>query len=153
MHDHHDDLTDALSAKSPATTLDQIREGGVALVALTRSRLAECERAVFEGRFFDAFNLCQEVIQKLGPLASAESALGALAESEIVRAEQVSEGMILRGMGTVSDVRREAKPIPGGEPCVHIHLTFAEADQDDAELHSDSEVVVVREQVAGDYRG
>lgn len=134
-----------VAAPSANRTLDQIRDGGQALVIICQARLNDCNQAITEGRFYQALGHTQEIAQKLQVLAQAENALGALAESFIIRAEQIEEGMVLRGMGTVATVRREEVPVPGDDPCVHIHITF-DGEHDDAEVNAATEVVVAREE-------
>jgi hypothetical protein len=129
--------------RSASLTLDQIREGGQSLVLLCQTRMADLSEAIREGRFHDAMGHLQEIGAKLTALAQAENALGSLAESFIIRAEQIEEGMILRGMGTVATVRREEKPVPGDEPCIHLHFTF-EGEMPDLEIHAEHEIVVMR---------
>lgn len=146
MSDHdHDldlDLSGATPERSASLTLDQIREGGQHLVQVARERLMDVEAALGEGRFSEALERTQELIARLHPLAQAEGFISVFAGSYLVRAEQITEGMVLRHWGEVTGARIEDKPVAGDEPCRHVHLTFR--DHDDVEIHATQELVALR---------
>jgi hypothetical protein len=129
------------SPPSPARTFDQIRDGAAQILVVARQRLADCELAITEGRFSDAHDRAQELLARLGPLASAETYLGGFDDSFIVRASDVEEGMLLKGWGRVTGKQIEHKGTPGAE-CVHVLLRFE--DGEDRELHAEQEIVAHR---------
>lgn len=139
------DTDHAMPERSASLTLDQIREGGQALVTLTQARLADCATAIGEGRFYDALGHINQAAAKLNALAQAESALGGLAEAFIVCAENVEAGMVIRGHGRVTEARRDDVEVAGSDPCVHMYFSI-EGEEAELEIHGGSEVVIVREE-------
>lgn len=134
-----------MEKKNAAHTLDQIRSGGTQLLTVARERLKEVEVALDEGRFQDAAERAQELMQRLAPLANAETFIGAFGESYVVRAEDVTEGVTLRQWGKVSNIEREDVPVPGSDPCVHITLHI-EGDDEPKKVHGDQELVALRDE-------
>lgn len=128
--------------KSPSHTLDQIREGGVKVLAIAHSRLGEVEAALDRGEFGEALSRTQDLLAKLSALASAEAALGAMAHMEIVRAEDVTTGMFVHhGPVTDVEIQRTACASGGGD---HVTVVLSWEDGASFTCKGDQELLVAR---------
>lgn len=127
--------------RNPSVTLDNIRTGGQKMLATARTRLAEVEEALNEGRFVLAKNHCYDLYGKLNTLADAETSLGVLATTSIVRAEDVEVGMLI-GAGPVTDVDVDRHQCHGGGDHEHVIVTLEWEDGTKEQYAGHQEMVV-----------
>lgn len=131
--------------KTAAHTLDQIREGGSALLALLTRRTGELETKISEGDFEGAETVAAEIHMKLKVLGYCQNQLGSLGRVAVMRAAELQEGMVLRGLGTITSLERNEVACVGSE---HKH-TLVAVKLGDAEeavnFDGDQEVYVARE--------
>lgn len=106
-----------MQAGSPAETLDRIREGGTALIALARGAIQEAERFLDEGRFHDANTMLSEAQQRLQALAAAEHYVGSFAHVVIKKAVDLEVGDDVQGYGILKGVDVEVHH----EGTIHEH--------------------------------
>jgi hypothetical protein len=130
--------------RSAARSLDQIRQGGQALMLVAKQRLKEIEQALEEGRFIDAMTRAQELVGKLHPLAEAENYLSVFADTFVLRADEVTEGMVLHNVGRVTEVSSRSHDIGEEMPCVHVQLSVEGRDKP-VEFPPDRELVISRD--------
>lgn len=135
-----DELT---AEKNAAATLDQIREGGTQLVTVSLERLEEVKAALLEGRFDDAHDRAAELMGRLAPLSQAQQYLGTFSKSFVARAMDVTEGMVLRSWGKVTNVESETVPVAGDEPHLHIKI-HVEGEDEPKTLNGEQEIIVLR---------
>jgi hypothetical protein len=129
--------------KTAAHALDQIREGGTQLVSVVLERLEDVRQAVAEGRFEDADVRARELIGRLTALSEAQRQLGTFGQSYVVRARDLQEGVVLMQWGVVTNVEREAVPVPGDDPHLHVHIT-CEGIEEPRTVHGDQEMIALR---------
>lgn len=121
------ELSDELS---PAATLAKVSSGGAVLVALAQQRLSDALAAVREGRFTDANRLIQEAASKIGPLATVEYSIATFAgTTRIARAVEVTEGMMVMGMGRVVKTDHFTVQHTSGDDCHHVKLHFEDGEE------------------------
>lgn len=106
-----------------AEALDQIRVGGGHLLLTAHRHLNETRDALNSGQFTKAVEACNGLMQKVGQLAQAQAAMGLLADNSLVRVGDLEEGMIVPGVGPITDVG----PCPncGKDSCHMVSFTVA----------------------------
>jgi hypothetical protein len=129
--------------KNAAATLDQIREGGTFLVSVAMERLEDVKLALQAGRFDDAHDRAAELMGRLAPLSQAQQYLGTFAQSYVARAVDVTEGMVLRSWGTVTNVERETVPVAGDDPHLHVKI-HVEGEDEPKVVNGEQEIIVLR---------
>jgi hypothetical protein len=97
-------MSDNLTERNAATTLDGIRDGGQRLVFLALTALGEVRTALEEGRFDDADTRARELVSKTAALAAAEKSLGIFARTQLIRAAVLETGALVEGWGRASEV-------------------------------------------------
>lgn len=105
-----------------AATLDQIRAGGGHLVLVAQRRALEIKTALDKGDFSGALALTQQLAEKLSHLARAQDNMGILDGNRIIRVRDVQVGMVVPGVGEVSEVG----PCPGcgDDSCESVVFTI-----------------------------
>lgn len=103
-------------------TLDRIRDGGGNLVLLAHQRVTEIKKALDAGRFEEAYACTSSLQEKLSHLAGAEARLALLAEASIVRAGEMSLGMIVPEAGQLTAI--EPCSNCGHDDCENVTLSF-----------------------------
>lgn len=114
MHGHDD--------RSAAQTLDRIREGTGVLLRTATQRHSELKQAMDRGEFNAALGACASLQEKLTHLAEAQSALGRLADTNIIKVSDLEPGMKLTDIGVIE--RLDPCPFCEDEDCSNltIHL-------------------------------
>lgn len=109
--------------ETAADALDQIRVGGGHLLLTAHQRINEVRDALNAGHFTKAVEACNGLMQKVAQLAQAQAAMGLLADNTLVRVGELREGMIVPGVGPITDIG----PCPncGSESCDHVSFTVA----------------------------
>lgn len=136
--------------RTPADTFEQIKDGAMALLALATQRLHECESALMEGNFETAQERAQELLNKLGPLAHAQSMLGSFSSGRLVRVRDIEEGTLVQDYGRVESKDTFEHEVDAGESHEHVTLTFASGGR--AQFHGDQELLIVPEDSANPDR-
>lgn len=109
--------------QSAADALDQIRVGGGHLLLTAHQRINEVRDALDAGQFTKAVEACNGLMAKVGQLAQAQAAMGLLADNTLVRVGDLQDGMMIPGVGPITDIG----PCPncGSESCEHVSFTVA----------------------------
>jgi hypothetical protein len=126
--------------KSAAATLEDIRNGGARLVAMSTSRLRETITAIEEGRFMDAFRLGSEALAKLQPIADAQHYVGGWEKIDVIRAKDVEVGTVFYNGLKVAEKDVEQRDCAHDPPHVTIKLKFDNGSE--AALAGEEEVTV-----------
>lgn len=100
---------------------EKVAMGGRILANIATARLRDALDAVEAGDFDAAYDRTTEAMAKLGPLVQAQNTIAVMAEGNVVRARDVSEGMTLAGMGVVT--AKETEECPGRDHG-HVKLSF-----------------------------
>lgn len=124
------------TATSAAEALDQIRAGGGHLLLVVNRLLSDVQARLNEGKFTDAHEAGQLLTGKLHQLAQAQNGLGLLAENRLVRVGELEVGMVMPGIGPITDVG----PCKGcgGVRCTHVWFVIG-----DDQMVMDREVEVI----------
>lgn len=120
-----------------ADALDQIRTGGSHLLLIANQRVNEVRTALEKGQFGEAMEACNALLQKLAQLSQAQTAMGLLAQNTLMRVGELRNGMVLPGIGPISDVG--GCPNCGRDTCPHTSFTV---EGQTMVLDRDLEVVV-----------
>jgi hypothetical protein len=141
----------AENPKSVFDTLDKIREGGSALVAVTLQRIEETTRHLTEGDFAGAYRRLEEARIYLSHLANAQNAIAIHGEGvSIVRASDIQPGMQLLQVGEVQEVSESqcqacSHPAHGQRGHVTVELRFTDEDFEPWRLPAEQEVFITTE--------
>lgn len=114
--------SDPLAKVDSATmALDGIRIGGGHVLLLAHQRLNEIRDALTQGRFDQAAEAATVLVGKIGQLAQAQVTLGLLADNNLVRVGDLRVGMVVPGVGPITEVG----PCPGcgRENCGQVAFT------------------------------
>lgn len=113
-------------ATSAAEALDEIRTGSGHLLLAVHKRLNDTRDKLSEGDFIGAVESVAEAHAKLAQLAQAQTGMGLLAENSLVKVGDIEEGMIVPGVGPITNIG----PCPGcgDEDCNNVTVTVAGTD-------------------------
>lgn len=115
--------------KTAAQTLDDIREGSVKVVLLTRQRLHEAQTALDEGRFADTHKHIAEALQRVLALSEAQQYLGGWKDLYVIRGFELVTGMKFYGYsehGVIADIEDTVKDCLTHGTDVVRKLTFTD---------------------------
>lgn len=115
--------------KTAAQTLDDIREGSVKIVLLTRQRLSEAQTALEEGRFTDTHKHIGEALQRIVSLSDAQQYLGGWSDLYVLRGHELEIGMRFYGHsehGVIADIEDTPKDCTNHGTHVMRKLTFTD---------------------------
>lgn len=91
--------------KTPAESLERIRQGGEYLAMVARGRIGEAIEALEHGDFAKAETHLNEALAKVHPLTHAQQYLAGFGdETRVIRAKDLHEGLTIHGLGTASTV-------------------------------------------------
>jgi hypothetical protein len=109
--------------KSASDALDAIRVGGGHVLLLAHQSLNDVRMALEKGHFTEALEATQQLQAKVHQLAGAQAGLGLLADNVLVKAGELKDGMMVPGVGPITDVG----PCPGcgNDKCNNVSFTVA----------------------------
>ena len=117
--------------KTPAESLERIRQGGEYLAMVARGRIGEATEAVERGDYVQAERHLNEALSKLHPLSHAQQYLGGFGdETRVIRARDLSDGVFIHGIGKAETVEHTEID---GHPVVRVILEGGQRQQFTAE--------------------
>ncbi len=120
--------------------LRAIEGGSRQLLSVARRRIGQALDSLDEGDFASANGYLQQAFQTLSPLAQAQSSISFAATADLVKAQDIEEGMVVVGHGAVERV--EITPSCGESCPGHVMVETAGYV---LKYHADTEVYVERQ--------
>lgn len=125
-----------------AEKIHAMRDGAEQLVALAEGRIIEAQEALANGDFALAAGRLGEARSKLQPLVEADSYMGGLKDTRVIRAKHLQEGMVMTGLGRIEELDVSQDDHGHDKPCVSVTAKFS--DHPNPQRYAGDQEVLIR---------